>query len=141
MGQTEHVNQVIEHYLRTYCNHNQDNWSSLLDPAEFSYNNAVHSTTHHSPFEANCGYHPLDPSSTNHVPSSQVPAATSHLDLLKMLHRQLQENISKAQENQARFFNCHTASIDIEDSPRFKIGDKVYLNRKLITSLRPSPQA
>ena len=138
-GQTERVNQVIEHYLWTYCNHNQDNWSSLLDLAEFSYNNAVHSTTQHSPFEANYVYHPMDPSSTDQVPSNQVPAATSHLDHLRTLHRQLKENITKARDTQARFFNRHAASIDIDEvTPRFKIGDKVYLNRKHITSLRPS---
>lgn len=34
-GQTERVNQVIEQYLRTYCDFDQANWVDLLDLAEF----------------------------------------------------------------------------------------------------------
>jgi transposase InsO family protein len=41
-GQVERMNQVIEQYLRIYCNYQQDNWSQLLSLAEFSYNNAQH---------------------------------------------------------------------------------------------------
>jgi len=44
-SQTGRVNQVLEHYLRTYCTWDQDNWVELLLFAEFSYNNTVHSAT------------------------------------------------------------------------------------------------
>jgi IS30 family transposase len=57
-GQTEHVNQTLEQYLRVYCNYQQDNWSELLPLAEFAYNNAPSATTGISPFFANKGYHP-----------------------------------------------------------------------------------
>jgi hypothetical protein len=57
-GQTERVNQMLEQYLRTFCNFQQDNWSSLLPLAEFAYNNAPNETTGVSPFFANKGYHP-----------------------------------------------------------------------------------
>ena len=57
-GQTERMNQTLEQYLRIYCNYQQDNWSSLLSLAEFSYNNAYQSTIKCSPFYANYGYHP-----------------------------------------------------------------------------------
>ena len=40
-GQTEHLNQTIETYLRAFVNHEQDNWVSLLPMAEFTYNNSV----------------------------------------------------------------------------------------------------
>jgi len=49
-GQTELVNQVLEHYLRTYCTWDQDNWVELLPFAEFCYNNTVHSATKLTPF-------------------------------------------------------------------------------------------
>ena len=55
-GQTERVNQVLEQYLRTFCSYSQDNWAALLDLAEFTYNNAAHTSTGLSPFEANHGY-------------------------------------------------------------------------------------
>jgi hypothetical protein len=57
-GQTEHVNQTLEQYLRIYCNFQQDNWHSLLPIAEFCYNNTPSSTTGVSPFFANKGYNP-----------------------------------------------------------------------------------
>jgi len=34
-GQTERVNQILEHYLRTYCMRYQDDWVDLLPFAEF----------------------------------------------------------------------------------------------------------
>ena len=39
-GQTECINQVLEQYLRAYTNYQQDDWASLLQLAEFAYNNA-----------------------------------------------------------------------------------------------------
>src|SRR6266478_8104113 len=57
-SQTEHINQVLEQYLRAYTNYQQDDWASLLPVAEFAYNNAPSATTGVSPFFANKGYHP-----------------------------------------------------------------------------------
>jgi IS30 family transposase len=57
-GQIECTNQMLEQYLRIYCNYQQDNWSTFLPLAEFTYNNAPSTTTGISPFFANKGYHP-----------------------------------------------------------------------------------
>src|SRR5258705_5465350 len=57
-GQTEHTNQVLEQYLRTYTNYQQDDWATLLLMAEFAYNNATNVMTGVSPFFVNKGYHP-----------------------------------------------------------------------------------
>ena len=56
-GQTERMNQMLEQYLCIYCNYQQDNWYELLPLAEFSYNNALNTTTGVSPFFTNKGYH------------------------------------------------------------------------------------
>jgi len=56
-GQTEHTNQTLEQYLRTYCNYQQSDWSKLLPLVEFTYNNTPSSTTGMSPFFANKRYH------------------------------------------------------------------------------------
>jgi len=40
-GQTERTNQTLEQYLRVNCNYQQDNWSELLQLAEFAYNNTL----------------------------------------------------------------------------------------------------
>jgi hypothetical protein len=41
-GQTECINQVIELYLRSYCNYEQTDWASMLAMAEYAYNNSKH---------------------------------------------------------------------------------------------------
>jgi hypothetical protein len=43
-GQTEIVNQRVEQYLRLLTDYQQSNWSDHLPLAEFTYNNATHST-------------------------------------------------------------------------------------------------
>src|SRR5579859_8102999 len=47
------VNQMLEQYLRIYCNFHQDDWYQLLPLAEFVYNNAKNSSTGMSPRPAN----------------------------------------------------------------------------------------
>jgi transposase InsO family protein len=51
-GQTEHVNQVIEGYLRTFTSRRQDNWDDLLPLGEFHYNNSIYSSTPQTPLHA-----------------------------------------------------------------------------------------
>ena len=36
-GQTEHVNQTLEQYLRQYCSYEQDDWCELLPLAKYAY--------------------------------------------------------------------------------------------------------
>ena len=57
-GQTERVNQSVEHYLRVFTSYNQDDWSTILGQASFAYNNTYHTATKLTPFFANFGYHP-----------------------------------------------------------------------------------
>jgi hypothetical protein len=57
-GQTEHVNQVLEQYLRCTINYHQDNWVELLPLADFAYNNTLQGSTQQTPFFANYGHHP-----------------------------------------------------------------------------------
>src|SRR5258706_5017738 len=54
-GQTEHTNQVLEQYLRTYTNYQQDDWATLLLMAEFAYNNATNVMMGVSPFSRTKG--------------------------------------------------------------------------------------
>lgn len=136
-GQTERVNQTVETYLRSFANYDQSNWSNLIDLAEFSYNNSLHSSTHHTPFEALYGYHPLDP--TSDPTPTTVPAADSHLRRLRTIHAELIKNLQAAQASHARYYNRKVLEIlDKDGEPRFKVGDLVFLNGKNIRSARPS---
>jgi len=57
-GQTERINEVIESYLRSYCNYEQNDWASMLAMAEYAYNNSKHSSTKIPPFYTNYGFEP-----------------------------------------------------------------------------------
>jgi len=131
-GQTERVNQVLEQYLRIYTNYKQDDWSSLLPLAEFSYNNMKHSTTKISPFVANYGFHP-----TVHflpgIQPSQSPSAAITVDELKKLHEELKSEIVLAQRVQAEYYDRRHGP-----TPEFQPGDMVYLRRYNIHTTRPS---
>ena len=56
-SQTERQNNTMEAYLQAFINFKQNNWVWLLPMAEFAYNNAKNTSTGHTFFELNCGYH------------------------------------------------------------------------------------
>ena len=57
-GQTERTNQVLEGYLRTFVNYDQNDWYQLLPLAEHTYNNSATNAHKMTPFFANYGFHP-----------------------------------------------------------------------------------
>ncbi|SRR5260370_42240345 len=88
-SQTEHINQVLEQYLRACTNYQQDNWAALLPLAEFTYNNMPSATTGVSPFFANKGYHPnLSTDTTMTVPYVEAQQFVVHLD---KIHEELKQ--------------------------------------------------
>src|SRR5260221_12825226 len=130
-GQTERINQVLEQYLHTYMNYQQDNWAPLLPLVEFTYNNAASATTGVSPFFANKGYHPrltMDPI----APSSSSEAQHYVMDL-DQLHSQLKASIAEAQERYQR-------AVDHQwiPPPTFKVGDCAYVKAKFFQTTQPS---
>jgi len=52
-GQTEHMNQELEQYLRFFIENRQKDWPEWLALAEFAVNNKTHTATKMSPFMAN----------------------------------------------------------------------------------------
>src|SRR6266436_893126 len=122
-GQMEHLNQVLEQYLRAYTNYQQDDWSSLLLLAEFAYNNATNEMTGVSPFFANKGYHP----SLVVEPNIQVSSigAQHFISDLDDLHMELKRSIAKAQECYQKYADEHRSP-----APLLKIGNRVYVKAK-----------
>src|SRR6266478_10242870 len=114
--QTERLNQVLEQYLQAYMNYQQDDWSSLLPLAEFTYNNATNETTGVSPFFANKGYHP----SLVVEPNIQVSSigAQCFISDLDNLHTELKQSIAKAQECYQKYTDEHCSP-----APLLRIGD------------------
>src|SRR5260221_2591791 len=115
-GQMEHINQVLEQYLCTYTNYQQDNWAPLLPLVEFAYNNTTSETTRVSPFFANKGYH------LRMTPNLLAPSLSSeaqrYIADLDQLHAQLKISIVEAQEH-------YQKSVDHKQMvpPLFKVRD------------------
>src|SRR5258708_3841487 len=114
--QTEHLNQVLEQYLRAYTNYQQDDWSSLLPLAEFAYNNAMNEMTRVSPFFANKVYHPSFVAEPNEQVSS--PEAQHFILDLDNLHTELKRSITRTQECYQKYADKHRSP-----APLLKIGD------------------
>lgn len=93
-GQTERVNQILEQYLRIFAT--KSDWDELLPLAEFKYNNSKHSGSGQSPFYTNFG---LDPRSIWPIKdqATRNPASELYAHYLENTHKQLRENLLKAQ--------------------------------------------
>ena len=97
--QTERVNQMLEQYLRIYCDFHQDDWSQLLPLAEFTYNNAKNSSMQKSLFYTNYGYHPRASLRVHTEPSPyENPATESLVERLESVHKELRVELEQAQE-------------------------------------------
>lgn len=131
-GQTERTNAILEQYLRAYMNYQQDNWVSLLPLAEFSYNNSIHSSTKHTPFESTYGFHPRFSLASSPPPGISA-SSEDFAHSLQQLHQQLQAEITLAQQQQAVFYNNKH-----RPTPTYHPGDYVFLSAKNIKTTRPS---
>ena len=133
-GQTERTNQTLEQYLRIYCDYQQDDWNTLLPYAEFVYNNTQSASTKMTPFFANYGYHPRCNLRVSRPADPSVnPTAEDLLEQFKQLHSVLRSNLTSAQVEYKEYHDRH-----MKDPPAFKVGDKVWLNRRNIKTKRPS---
>ena len=142
-GQTERMNALVEHYLRTYCTYLQDDWApSFCVSAEFGLNNHASDATHVTPFFANLGQHPrtgIEPS----VPSSGLPlnaraaAETSRVDEFAADLDHLSA-FCKTQIEYARARYESAADAHRQHAPAYKPGDVVWLDTRNIKTRRSS---
>lgn len=130
-GQTERTNATLEQYLRMYVSYKQDDWVHFLPFAEFAVNNASASSTKESPFFVNTGRHPRFDMSIS-IDSRSQPAV-DFASSLTALHSYLKLELQRAQDSQAHFYNESRST-----QTTFDVGDMVFLNRKNISTTRPS---
>ncbi|UTT94977.1 hypothetical protein NDA17_001413 [Ustilago hordei] len=134
-GQTERVNQVIEQYLRMYCNYEQNDWANLLDTAAFVYNNnTVHNSIGVSPFFACYGWNPKAHPDIPQRLGVNDPGCFEYLMDGKERCKYLQEQIREAQRRSVNQYNRKHKDIE------FKVGDMVYINRRNWKTRRPTPK-
>jgi hypothetical protein len=129
-GQTERVNQILEQYLQCYVAYLQDNWSELLPLAEFAYNNMPQDSIGMTPFFANKSYHPVINVDITKVKGAKaLEIAQDWITLNDHLKKRLQQSFNRAalyHDNNRR------------ETPKWKVGEKVYLNTKNIKTKRPT---
>ncbi|KAF8698606.1 hypothetical protein RHS03_07507, partial [Rhizoctonia solani] len=128
-GQTERVNPMVEHFLRSYLGVNQKDWVKWLPMAEFAYNNAVHSSTGKSPFKALYGWEPcLTPSNV----LTDVPEADNLATQMEAQWREIE----------AALWQSKTRMIAGEagEPLEFKIGEEAWLDAKNMKLKTLSPK-
>jgi len=126
-SQMERINQVIESYLRSYCNYEQNDWSSMEAMAEYADNNSKHSATKISPFYANYGFEPR----TNWPTEVQFRNLASELysHYMTSVHSKLCKQLEQSIEMMRKYYDKKRKSIE-----PFRKGELVMLNGKNIRS-------
>ncbi|MBW0512796.1 hypothetical protein O181_052511 [Austropuccinia psidii MF-1] len=128
-GQTERVNQILEHYLCIYVSYHQDDWYTWLPPAEFAYNNAEHSSTKQSPFFTIYGRNPSF-YSIHIYQDSPAGKISTKLQSVKQVVKEESESAIRRFKKYA----YRNRSIPLDFQP----GDKVWLSSKNIKTTRPT---
>jgi transposase InsO family protein len=131
-GQTERLNSVLEQYLRSFINYEQDDWVDLLPMAEFAYNNSVHASTKETPFRVLYGYDPrvieLQTNIENEPPAQDVQVRAERLASFR---RRVHEDLIKAREYQEKYYSKNKIA------KTYKIGDQVWIDLTNINTTRP----
>jgi len=124
-GQTERINQVIEAYLRSYCNYEQNDWASMLAMAEYAYNNSKHALTKISPFYANYGFEPRTTWPTDIQFRNLASEMYGHY--MNKVHQKLKQRLSESVEMMQKHYNKRRKVME-----PLKKGELVMLNGRNI---------
>ncbi|MBW0471124.1 hypothetical protein O181_010839 [Austropuccinia psidii MF-1] len=128
-GETERVNQILDQYLRMYVSYNQDDWNTWLPLAEFSYNNAEHSSTKHSPFFTIYGIN----TSFDSIQIYQDTPAGNLSTILQSVQKAVKEKLESSIKHFKKYLDRNR-----EIPPDFQPGYKVWLASKNIKTTRPT---
>jgi hypothetical protein len=132
-GQTERVNQEVEHFLRLYINYQQNDWANWLDMAEFCLNDKYHSAIHTTPFFLTHGFHPRKGNEV--VRRSKNPASDEYLSKMLQARSNAVEALTKARDDMKRFYDRNKRK-----SLVYEVGSKVWLDGRNIKTYRPTPK-
>lgn len=129
-GQSERINQEIEHYLRVFVNYHQNDWHEWIPTAEFVYNDRVHSATKVTPFFADMGRHPYK--GTAPAMPSNNETAQDFADQMVKIRDEVSSALSRSKEDMKKFYDRKRG-----ESKEYKAGDKVWLEGTNISTQRP----
>jgi hypothetical protein len=131
-GQIEVVNQMIIHILRMYNLKHPRTWDESIPYVQHSYNQALHRSTGHNPFQVGLGFQSLGPMDvalplvTTSTDSSRAPPeadkVTWFIEKIQHIRQQVQDILQKSN---TKYKQCH----DQHRVPhKFQVGDKVWLH-------------
>jgi len=129
--QTERTNQVLEGYLRTSANYDQNDWYQLLPLAEHAYNNSATNAQNMTPFFAKYGFHPQTEWMKER--EAQNPGVTMYAHWMQDIHRHVKQTLENTPEWMKKYHDREAT-----EQPSIEVGDLVMLNAKNIPTKRPS---
>ena len=109
----------------------QDNWFDWLSITEFAYNDRVHASTQATPFMLNTGQHlrlGFEP-----IRESQLESLDNFTSRMAQETAKARAALVKAADNMAGFYDVHQC-----DTPKYNVGDKVWLSSENIRTTRPT---
>ena len=127
-GQIEVVNRIVVHLLRENYNTHPKIWDEQLHYIQHAYNQAKHSSTQNSHFEACFGYFPKSPldfifgkdvAIDGH---SDIDKAQKFIEQIQIIHQQVQEQLEKSQSKYKESHEKHRVD------HKFQEGDEVWLH-------------
>jgi len=129
-GQTEHMNQKLEQYLRFFVENRQKDWLEWLALAEFTVNNKVHIAMKVSPFIANYG---RELRMGGNIRKGKVESATEFVEKMKKVHEEAVAALRKMQKEMKQY-----ADRNRKETEEWKKGDRAMLSMKdLVFKERP----
>jgi len=140
-GQTERMNATIELFLRSFCDHTQSNWASLLPMAQLAICSRDAASTGISPFFLDHGYHvePFQLEEDVEINLSAPDLGTMHergeriAAKLKGALDIATTELAVAQQKQEDYANRRR-----DAAPEYQVGQKVWLDLRNIRTERPS---
>jgi hypothetical protein len=121
------VNQTVVHLLCAYCSKHPKLWDEHLHYIHHAYNQAKHSSTQTSPFEACFGYlpkYPLDFIFGKDISIDgqyDIDRAENFIEQIQSIHQVVQEQLEKSQAKYKMRHDKH----HVDHS--FQVGDEVWI--------------
>ncbi len=132
-GQSERMIQDTEQKLRQLVNFAQNDWPDWLPITEFSMNNQMNEATRMSPFFATRGFHPrmgVEPVNDNEESQEPTERPRAIDTEMKLIIDDLRANLSLTKQ-------LMEDRSSATPSPRYQVGDKVWLSTKNMRTKRP----
>src|SRR5258708_24895746 len=101
--------------------HHQDDWVDWLPLAEFTYNNCIHSATHHTPFKLDSGQHLWMGSEPTQ--SSAVETTDDSAQQMSQMQDEVKAALEHAVDEMAWYYDCQRSPTLV-----YEVRAKVWLN-------------